>query len=88
MLLAAARQEGVGRVIHASSGKALGMLERDPRYLPIDDAHPGLPARPYGLAKWLSEEMCEAFTGAHGVETLCLRPVFVVEPSSGPRSPG
>ncbi len=25
--------------------------------------------------------MCEAFTRAHAVETLCLRPVFVVEPS-------
>lgn len=80
-VLLAAEAEGVRRVVHASSGKALGMLERDPRYLPVDDAHPGKPARPYGLAKWLSEEMCEAFTRAHAVETLCLRPVFVVEPS-------
>lgn len=80
-VLLAAEAEGVRRVIHASSGKALGMLERDPRYLPIDDAHPGLPARPYGLAKWLSEEMCAAFTRAHAVETICLRPVFVVEPA-------
>lgn len=79
-VLLAAAEEGVGRVVHASSGKALGMLERAPRYLPVDDAHPGLPARPYGLAKWLTEEMCEAFTRAHPVETLCLRPVFVVEP--------
>lgn len=80
-VLLAARAHGVRRVVHASSGKALGMLERDPRYLPIDDAHPGLPARPYGLSKWLSEEMCEAITRDSGIETLCLRPVFVVEPA-------
>lgn len=79
-VLLAAQAEGVGRVVHASSGKALGMLERDPRYLPIDDAHPGLPARPYGLSKWLSEEMCEAVTRDSGLETICLRPVYVVEP--------
>jgi nucleoside-diphosphate-sugar epimerase len=80
-VLLAAQAHGIGRVVHASSGKALGMLERDPQYLPIDDAHPGLPARPYGLAKWLSEEMCLAATRDSGIETLCLRPVFVVEPS-------
>ena len=79
-VLLAAQAEGVGRVVHASSGKALGMLERDPRYLPIDDGHPGLPARPYGLSKWLSEEMCEAVTRDSGLVTLCLRPVYVVEP--------
>ncbi|MDW5597093.1 NAD(P)-dependent oxidoreductase [Conexibacter stalactiti] len=79
-VLLAAAAEGVRRVVHASSGKALGMLERNPRYLPIDDAHPGLPGRPYGLSKWLSEEMCEAVTRAQGIETICLRPVFVVEP--------
>jgi nucleoside-diphosphate-sugar epimerase len=80
-VLLAASEAGVRRVVHASSGKALGMLERDPRYLPIDDEHPGLPARPYGLSKWLSEEMCEAVTRAQGIETICLRPVFVVEPA-------
>jgi nucleoside-diphosphate-sugar epimerase len=80
-VLLAAEACGIRRVVHASSGKALGMLERDPRYLPVDDAHPGLPARPYGLSKWLSEEMCEAVTRAQGIETICLRPVFVVEPA-------
>lgn len=83
-VLLAAQACGIRRVVHASSGKALGMLERDPRYLPIDDAHPGLPARPYGLSKWLGEEMCEAITRDSGIETLCLRPVFVVEPSQWP----
>jgi UDP-glucose 4-epimerase len=78
-VLQAARAAGVGRVVYASSGKALGMLERDPAYLPMDDAHPGLPSRPYGLSKWLAEELCEAFTNETGIATLCLRPVLVLD---------
>jgi nucleoside-diphosphate-sugar epimerase len=78
-VLAAAQACGVGRVVYASSGKALGMLERDPDYLPVDDAHRGRPARPYGLSKWLAEEMCEAFTTSTGITTICLRPVLVLD---------
>jgi len=78
-VLLAARAEGVERVVYASSGKALGMLERDPAYLPLDDGHPGLPSRPYGLSKWLAEEMCESFTRDTGVPTICLRPVLVLD---------
>jgi nucleoside-diphosphate-sugar epimerase len=78
-VLLAAKAAGVQRVVHASTGKALGMLERDPAYLPMDDAHPGLPSRPYGLSKWLAEELCEAFTNETGIATLCLRPVLVLD---------
>jgi UDP-glucose 4-epimerase len=78
-VLVAAELERVRRVVHLSSGKSLGMLERDPDYLPVDDDHRGLPSRPYGLAKWLSEEMCQAFTHRTGIETLCLRPVAVFD---------
>lgn len=77
--LLAAEQHGIGRVVVFSSGKALGMLERDPDYLPMDDAHRGLPTRPYGLSKWLAEEMCAAFTRRTGIDTLCLRPVAVFD---------
>lgn len=78
-VLQAAKAAGASRVVYASSGKALGMLERDPAYLPVDDAHPGLPSKPYGLAKWLSEEMCESFTRSTGIATICLRPVLVLD---------
>ena len=74
-VLLAAEAAGIGRVVYFSSGKALGMLERDPDYLPIDDAHRGLPSLPYALSKWLAEEMCAAFTARSGIDTLCLRPV-------------
>jgi UDP-glucose 4-epimerase len=78
-VLVAAETEGVARVVYMSSGRALGMLERDADYLPLDDYHRGLPSVPYALSKWLSEEMCEAFTVRTGVQTLCLRPVQVFD---------
>lgn len=87
-VLAGARAAGVSRVVYASSGKALGMLERDPDYLPVDDVHRGLPARPYGLSKWLAEEMCEVFTGATGIATICLRPVLVLDAAGYERLAG
>ena len=73
------REEQRARVVYASSGKALGLLEREPFYLPVDDAHPGLPSRPYGLSKWLSEQLCEAFTNETEIPTVCLRPVLVLD---------
>jgi nucleoside-diphosphate-sugar epimerase len=81
-VLLAAELAGITRVVFLSSGKSLGMLEREPDYLPVDDRHRGLPTRPYGLAKWLSEEMCEAFTRRTGIDTLCLRPVAVFDSES------
>jgi len=78
-VLVAAEAQDVARVIYMSSGRALGMLERDPDYLPLDDDHRGLPSAPYALSKWLSEEMCQAFTARTGVTTICLRPVQVFD---------
>jgi nucleoside-diphosphate-sugar epimerase len=73
------RGEGVQRVVYLSSGKALGLIERDPDYLPVDDDHRGLPSLPYALSKWLAEEMCAAFSTRTGIQTLCLRPVQVFD---------
>ena len=78
-VLLGAEANQIPRVVYFSSGKSLGMLERDPDYLPMDDDHRGLPTRPYGLSKWLSEEMCAAFTKRTGIDTICLRPVAVFD---------
>jgi nucleoside-diphosphate-sugar epimerase len=85
-VLLAAEVQGIARVIHMSSGRALGMLEREPDYLPVDDDHRGLPSMPYALSKWLSEEMCEAFTRRTGVQTICLRPAQVFDGESYQRA--
>ena len=78
-VLLAAEAVGVQRVVYLSSGKALGMIERDPDYLPVDDERRGLPSLPYALSKWLAEEMCAAFSTRTGIQTLCLRPVQVFD---------
>jgi nucleoside-diphosphate-sugar epimerase len=78
-VLLAAETHRIPRVVHMSSGRALGVLEREPDYLPLDDDHRGLPSVPYALSKWLSEEMCEAFTRRTGVQTICLRPAQVFD---------
>lgn len=76
-VLLAAQAVGAKRVINFSSGKALGMTERLPDYLPIDDDHPARPTLPYGLSKLVSEDLCEAITSRTGIVTVCLRPVAV-----------
>jgi UDP-glucose 4-epimerase len=76
-VLLAAEAAGAKRVVNFSSGKALGMTERVPEYLPIDDDHPARPTLPYGLSKLISERMCEAVTERAGIVTVCLRPVAV-----------
>ena len=81
-VLLASEAARVRRVVYLSSGKALGLIERDPDYLPVDDDHRGLPSLPYALSKWLAEEMCAAFSVRTGVETLCLRPVQVFDAES------
>jgi UDP-glucose 4-epimerase len=78
-VLLAAEMNQVERVIYISSGRALGLLERDMDYLPLDDRHRGLPSAPYALSKWLAEEMCEAFSRRTNLKTICLRPVQVFD---------
>lgn len=77
--LLAAKEEGLGRVVHFSSGQVFGIAEgeRPPDYFPVDDEHPRYAQRPYGLSKRLSEDLCEAFTAESGIPTICLRPVGV-----------
>lgn len=78
-VLAAAEAEAVRRVVYISSGRSLGLLERLPDSLPLDDDHRGLPAQPYALSKWLAEEMCAAYSQRTAIETVCLRPVAVFD---------
>jgi nucleoside-diphosphate-sugar epimerase len=83
VLLAAARC-GLRRVVFTSSVQALGIfigLGR-PDYLPLDDAHPARPVGAYGVSKLISEGLCESFTAATGVPTVCLRPPAVFSPAT------
>jgi nucleoside-diphosphate-sugar epimerase len=81
VLLAAAAAD-VPRVIHFSSAQVFGTAEgeRLPDYFPVDDAHPRRAARPYGLSKRVSEDLCEAFSVRTATVTVSLRPVAVWGP--------
>lgn len=65
---------GVSCFIHASSimGYGFGQNVR-PQYLPVDEEHPMLANRTYGLSKLLAERLCRSFTERCGIRTICLR---------------
>lgn len=73
-LYEAARQEGVRRVVFASSNHAVGFTPRptgDDPLIPI-----GTPHRPdtfYGLSKCFGEDLASLYWDLHGLETVSLR---------------
>jgi nucleoside-diphosphate-sugar epimerase len=69
------------RVVTYSSIQVFGCSEGegDPEYLPVDEDHPRLASRPYGMSKVLVEEMCERWTNRTGIPTVVLRPVATVD---------
>ncbi len=87
-VLLAAEAAGATRVIHFSSAQVLGIAEgeRLPDYFPVDDGHPRLAMRPYGLSKLLAEDLCAGFTARTGIATVSLRPVWVWDPGQYQRT--
>jgi len=80
-VLLAAERCRVSKVVYFSSAQVFGFAEGEgtPEYVPIDDAHPLRAARPYGMSKRLSEEMCSAWTSRTGIPTVVLRPVMILD---------
>ncbi len=70
----AAREEGVGRVVFASSNHAVGFTPRptgDGPLIPV-----GTPHRPdtfYGLSKCFGEDLASLYWDRHGMETVSVR---------------
>ncbi|WP_329212308.1 NAD(P)-dependent oxidoreductase [Streptomyces sp. NBC_00683] len=73
-LYEAAREEGVGRIVFASSNHAIGYT---PRPLPGDPLIPiGTARRPdtfYGLSKSFGEDLAQLYWDKYGVETVSVR---------------
>jgi len=84
----AAYQLGIRRVVTMSSGAALGWAYREreikPQYLPLDENHALNPQDPYGVSKLCGEEIARAFTNKCGMETVALRPAWVIFPENIP----
>lgn len=69
VLLDGMRRHDVCRFIFSSTAAIFG----DPRYVPIDEAHPREPINPYGRSKWMVEQLLEDFDAAYGLKSVALR---------------
>ena len=73
-LYEAAREEGVGRIVFASSNHAVGFTPRpqgDDPLIPIDT--PRRPDTFYGLSKSFGEDLAQLYWDLHGLETVSIR---------------
>jgi nucleoside-diphosphate-sugar epimerase len=78
----AARENGVSRVVYASSSSVYGNSE----LLPKREGEEGLPLSPYALTKQVNEEYGRLFKGLYDFETIGLRYFNVYGPRQDPES--
>jgi UDP-glucose 4-epimerase len=81
-VLLAARDEGIRRVVFASSSSVYGDGGTFPR---VETAAPN-PISPYAVAKLAAERYCVSFTRVYGIETVSLRYFNVFGPRQDPSS--
>lgn len=68
-LLAAMRETGCSRLVFSSTGAVYGNAGRDP----ISEDAAGAPVNPYGVSKWMIEQMLTDFRAAYQLNSTCLR---------------
>jgi UDP-glucose 4-epimerase len=81
-VLLAARDEGVRRIVNASSSSVYGNSGELPR---VESQAPD-PISPYAVAKLGAERFCVSFTRVYGLETVALRYFNVFGPRQDPTS--
>jgi UDP-glucose 4-epimerase len=81
-ILLAAREEGVKRLIYASSSSVYG----DTPSLPKHEGMPSDPLSPYALQKYIGEQYCRLFYQLYGLETVSLRYFNIFGPKQDPNS--
>jgi UDP-glucose 4-epimerase len=81
-VLLAARDNGVGRVVYASSSSVYGANPE----LPKREEMTALPISPYAVAKHAGESYCRAFHQVFGLETVAVRYFNVFGPGQDPLS--
>ncbi len=82
-VLEAARQEGVKRVVFASSSAIYGDHPAEIKH----EALPPLPLSPYALQKYAAERYCQLYHALYGLETVALRYFNVFGPRQAADSP-
>ncbi|MCX2888143.1 UDP-glucose 4-epimerase GalE [Pseudomonas sp. DCB_BI] len=68
-LLQAMVNAGIRHLVFSSTAAVYG----NPQYVPIDEAHGKGPINPYGLSKWMVEQILEDFDRAYGLKSVSLR---------------
>lgn len=81
-LLLASRDQGVKRVVYASSSSVYGNSE----VLPVKEDFPPSPMSPYAATKLAGEVYARAFYHSYGLETVALRYFNVFGPRQDPTS--
>jgi dTDP-glucose 4,6-dehydratase len=81
-ILQAARQAGVGRVIHTSTSEVYGTAQ----YAPIDERHPLVGQSPYAASKIGADQMAQAFHLSFGLPVVTVRPFNTFGPRQSPRA--
>ena len=81
-VLLAARDEGIRRVVFASSSSVYGNSDELPR---VETQNPD-PISPYGVSKLAAERYCVSFSRVYGLETVALRYFNVFGPNQDPSS--
>jgi UDP-glucose 4-epimerase len=81
-VLLASRDEGIRRVVYASSSSVYGNGGALPR---VETAFPD-PISPYAVAKLAAEKFCISFSRVYGLETVALRYFNVFGPRQDPTS--
>jgi UDP-glucose 4-epimerase len=81
-VLQAAREQGVRRVVLASSAAVYGQAEGV-----VDESMPTLPVSPYGASKLAMEQIAQVYARGYGLETVCLRYFNAYGPRQSPDSP-
>jgi UDP-N-acetylglucosamine/UDP-N-acetyl-alpha-D-glucosaminouronate 4-epimerase len=81
-VLLAARDEGIRRIVFASSSSVYGNSDELPR---VETQNPD-PISPYGVSKLAAERYCVSFARVYPIETVALRYFNVFGPNQDPTS--
>ena len=68
-LIDAMVSHNIKALIFSSSAAIFG----EPQYIPLDEQHPKQPINPYGLSKWMIEQILADYDRAYGLKFSCLR---------------
>ncbi len=81
-VLLAARDAGVGRVVHTSTSEVYGSAQ----YVPIDEKHPLCAQSPYSASKIAADKLAESFGRSYGLGVVTVRPFNTYGPRQSDRA--